>query len=122
MFVIALGHRCTLVWQSFFRNLAQPFVFTSAPATLDNYDFVPLSIFLSAVKTSVLRRRWQRPSWPVSPRDGLDRATLRRATASCSTRLPSRDRDPGVIVGATSRRLSHAADPVYPRSGSLSPT
>jgi iron(III) transport system permease protein len=56
MFVIALGlPLLTLVWQSFYRNLAQPFVFTSAPATLDNYDFIlRYPIFLSAVKTSVL--------------------------------------------------------------------
>jgi iron(III) transport system permease protein len=56
MFVIALGlPLLTLVWQSFFRNLAQPFVFTSAPATLDNYEFIlSYPIFLSAVKTSVL--------------------------------------------------------------------
>jgi len=56
MFVIALGlPLLTLVWQSFFRNLAQPFVSTSAPATLDNYDFIlRYPIFLSAVKTSVL--------------------------------------------------------------------
>jgi iron(III) transport system permease protein len=56
MFVIALGlPLLTLVWQSFFRNLAQPFFTTSAPATLDNYDFIlRYPIFLSAVKTSVL--------------------------------------------------------------------
>ena len=56
MFVFALGlPLVTLIWQSFFRNLAQPFVFTSARATLDNYEFIlSYPIFLAAVKTSVL--------------------------------------------------------------------
>jgi iron(III) transport system permease protein len=56
MFVVALGlPLLTLVWQSFFRNLAQPFASSSALATLDNYDFIlRYPIFLSAVKTSVL--------------------------------------------------------------------
>src|SRR5207247_2511242 len=55
MFVFALGlPLVTLIWQSFFRNLAQPFVFTSARATLDNYEFIlSYPIFLAAVKTSV---------------------------------------------------------------------
>jgi iron(III) transport system permease protein len=56
MFVFALGlPLVTLIWQSFFRNLAQPFVFTSARATLDNYEFIlSYPIFLAALKTSVL--------------------------------------------------------------------
>jgi iron(III) transport system permease protein len=56
MFAIALGlPLLTLVWQSFFRNLAQPFFSSAAQATLDNYDFIlRYPIFLSAVKTSVL--------------------------------------------------------------------
>jgi iron(III) transport system permease protein len=56
MFVIALGlPLITLVWQSFFRNLAQPFFSSSALATLDNYDFIlSYPIFLAAVKTSVV--------------------------------------------------------------------
>ena len=56
MFAVALGlPLLTLVWQSFFRNLAQPFSSSSALATLDNYDFIlSYPIFLSAVKTSVL--------------------------------------------------------------------
>ena len=42
-------------WQSFFRNLAQPFFSSAALATLDNYDFIlRYPIFLAAVKTSVL--------------------------------------------------------------------
>jgi iron(III) transport system permease protein len=56
MFILALGlPLVTLIWQSFFRNLAQPFVFTSARATLDNYEFIlSYPIFLAAMKTSVL--------------------------------------------------------------------
>ena len=56
---IALGlPLLTLVWQSFFRNLAQPFVGSTAPATLENYEFIlHYPIFLDAVKTSVLARR-----------------------------------------------------------------
>jgi iron(III) transport system permease protein len=56
MFVLALGlPLLTLIWQSFFRNLAQPFFSSSALATLDNYDFIlRYPIFLAAVKTSVL--------------------------------------------------------------------
>jgi iron(III) transport system permease protein len=56
MFAVALGlPLLTLVWQSFFRNLAQPFFSSAAQATLDNYDFIlSYPIFLSAVKTSVL--------------------------------------------------------------------
>jgi iron(III) transport system permease protein len=56
MFVVALGlPLLTLIWQSFFRNLAQPFVSSGAQPTLDNYDFIlRYPIFLAAVKTSVL--------------------------------------------------------------------
>jgi iron(III) transport system permease protein len=56
MFVLALGlPLLTLIWQSFFRNLAQPFFSSTASATLDNYDFIlRYPIFLAAVKTSVL--------------------------------------------------------------------
>jgi iron(III) transport system permease protein len=57
MFAISLGlPLITLVWQSFFRNLAQPFVGSGgARATLDNFDFIlTYPIFLAAVKTSVL--------------------------------------------------------------------
>jgi iron(III) transport system permease protein len=56
MFTLALGlPLVTLVWQSFFRNLAQPFFSTGAQATLDNYEFIlSYPIFLAAVKTSVL--------------------------------------------------------------------
>jgi iron(III) transport system permease protein len=56
MFVIALGLPLfTLVWQSFFRNLAQPFLSSGGEFTLDNYDFIlRYPIFLNAVRTSVL--------------------------------------------------------------------
>ena len=56
MFILALGlPLVTLVWQSFFRNLAQPFFSVGAPATLDNYEFIlSYPIFLAAMKTSVL--------------------------------------------------------------------
>jgi iron(III) transport system permease protein len=56
MFVVALGlPLVTLVWQSFFRNLAQPFFSSPAQATLDNYGFIlRYPIFLAAVRTSVL--------------------------------------------------------------------
>ncbi len=56
MFTFALGLPVvTLLWQSFFRNLAQPFVSTPARATLENYEFIlSYPIFLVAVKTSVL--------------------------------------------------------------------
>lgn len=56
MFAVALGlPLATLIWQSFFRNLAQPFMASAAPATLDNYAFIlRYPIFLAAVRTSVI--------------------------------------------------------------------
>src|SRR5262245_56362634 len=56
LFVLSLGLPLfTLVWQSFFRNLVQPFVASNAQATFDNYDFIlSYPIFLSAVRTSVI--------------------------------------------------------------------
>jgi iron(III) transport system permease protein len=56
LFAIALAlPLVTLIWQSFFRNLVQPFDWSAAHATLDNYRFVlGYPIFLAAVKTSVL--------------------------------------------------------------------
>ncbi len=55
MFVLALGlPLLTLIWQSFFRNLATPFMETTSPFTLSNYGFVlHYPIFLEAVHTSV---------------------------------------------------------------------
>jgi iron(III) transport system permease protein len=56
MFVVALGlPLTTLIWQSFFRNLAQPFLSSGETFTLENYEFIlSYPIFLNAVKTSVL--------------------------------------------------------------------
>jgi iron(III) transport system permease protein len=56
MFAISLGlPLLTLVWQSFYRNLAQPFVGSTSLATLENYRFIlSYPIFVDAVKTSVL--------------------------------------------------------------------
>jgi iron(III) transport system permease protein len=56
IFALALGlPLLTLVWQSFYRNLAQPFLSSAANATLDNYQFIlSYPIFLAAVRTSVL--------------------------------------------------------------------
>ena len=77
MFAISLGlPLLTLVWQSFYRNLAQPFVGSTSPATLENYRFIlSYPIFVDAVKTSVSARRHGgdhrgRAHLP----DGLDRA------------------------------------------------
>ena len=45
----------TLVWQSFYRNLAQPFMVAGGPASLENYRFIlHYPIFVDAVKTSVM--------------------------------------------------------------------
>jgi iron(III) transport system permease protein len=56
MFAISLGlPLLTLVWQSFYRNLAQPFMGSAGTATFENYRFVlGYPIFVDAVKTSVL--------------------------------------------------------------------
>ena len=56
MFVLALGlPLLTLIWQSFFRNLATPFMATTSPFTLSNYSFVlHYPIFIEAVHTSVM--------------------------------------------------------------------
>ncbi len=56
MFTISLGlPLLTLVWQSFYRNLAQPFLGSTGTASLENYEFIlHYPIFLGAVKTSVL--------------------------------------------------------------------
>jgi iron(III) transport system permease protein len=55
MFAISLGlPLLTLVWQSFYRNLAQPFIANTGVATLENYQFIlSYPIFVDAVKTSV---------------------------------------------------------------------
>jgi iron(III) transport system permease protein len=56
MFALALGlPLLTLVWQSFFRNLATPFMASSSPFTWANYAFIlTYPIFVEAVRTSVL--------------------------------------------------------------------
>ncbi len=56
MFLLTLGlPLLTLVWQSFFRNLATPFMPTTSPFTMANYQFVlHYPIFVEAVHTSVL--------------------------------------------------------------------
>jgi iron(III) transport system permease protein len=56
LFAVALGlPLLTLIWQSFFRNLARPFVRATAPFTLANYEFIlSYPIFLAAVRTSVV--------------------------------------------------------------------
>jgi len=56
LFAISLGlPLITLVWQSFYRNLAQPFVGSSGLASWENYQFIlHYPIFVDAVKTSVL--------------------------------------------------------------------
>jgi hypothetical protein len=55
-----------LVWQSFFRNLAQPFL-SRRPPTLDKLHFIlSYLIFLDAVRTSVLLAQWRRPLLPPS--------------------------------------------------------
>ena len=55
MFLAALGLPLfTLLWQSFFRNLAPSMFAPDLPFTLDNYKFIlGYPIFISAVKTSV---------------------------------------------------------------------
>jgi iron(III) transport system permease protein len=56
LFAVSLGlPLLTLVWQSFYRNLAQPFMGSSGVASWENYQFIlHYPIFLGAVKTSVL--------------------------------------------------------------------
>ena len=56
IFLIALGLPLfTLAWQSFFRNLSQPFIGAAVPATLENYRFIlRYPVFLDAVRTSVV--------------------------------------------------------------------
>jgi len=56
VFLVALGLPLfTLAWQSFFRNLSQPFMGSAPPATLENYRYIlRYPIFLNAVRTSVV--------------------------------------------------------------------
>ncbi len=56
VFLLALGlPLVTLTWQSFFRNLSQPFIGSPPPPTLENYRYIlRYPIFLGAVRTSVV--------------------------------------------------------------------
>jgi iron(III) transport system permease protein len=56
LFVITLGlPLLTLVWQSFFRTIATPFMTAATQASLSNYEFVlHYPIFLTAVRSSVM--------------------------------------------------------------------
>jgi iron(III) transport system permease protein len=56
IFLVALGLPLfTLLWQSFFSNLSQPFMGSNVPATWANYNFVlSYPVFLGAVRTSVV--------------------------------------------------------------------
>src|SRR5262249_43100544 len=56
LFAVSLGlPLLTLVWQSFYRNLAQPFVGSAGLASWENFEFIlHYPIFVDAVKTSVL--------------------------------------------------------------------
>jgi iron(III) transport system permease protein len=56
IFLVALGLPLfTLAWQSFFRNLSQPFMGAAVPVTLENYRFIlRYPVFLDAVRTSVV--------------------------------------------------------------------
>jgi len=56
LFAISLGlPLLTLLWQSFFRTIATPFMPTASPFSLSNYEFVMhYPIFLTAVRSSVV--------------------------------------------------------------------
>jgi iron(III) transport system permease protein len=105
LFLVALGLPLfTLVWQSFFRNLSQPFMASTAPATLENYRFVlRYPIFLDAVRTSVIVPAMAATAvvaltltmaW-VARRSASRFAWLLDALASAPIAIPS------VIVGAS---------------------
>ncbi len=56
MFTVSLGlPLLTLVWQSFFKTIATPFMPTASPFSFANYEFVlHYPIFVNAVKSSVM--------------------------------------------------------------------
>ena len=56
MYIATLGlPLLTLVWQSLFKSVAIPFMATTEPVSLHNYEFIlTYPIFLHAVKTSIL--------------------------------------------------------------------
>jgi iron(III) transport system permease protein len=105
IFLVALGLPLfTLAWQSFFRNLSQPFMGSAAPATLENYRFVlSYPIFLNAVRTSVVVSAMAATAvvaltlvmaW-MARRSASRFAWLLDALASAPIAIP------GVIVGAS---------------------
>ncbi len=105
VFLVALGLPLfTLAWQSFFRNLSQPFMGSPAPATLENYRFVlGYPIFLNAVRTSVVVSAMAATAvvsltlvmaW-MARRSASRFAWLLDALASAPIAIP------GVIVGAS---------------------
>jgi iron(III) transport system permease protein len=105
VFLIALGlPLLTLTWQSFFRNLSQPFMGSPVPATLENYRYIlRYPIFLGAVRTSVVVSAMAATivvgltlvmAW-MARRSGSRFAWLLDALASAPIAIPS------VIVGAS---------------------
>ncbi len=105
IFLVALGLPLfTLVWQSFFRNLSQPFMGSAAPATLENYRYIlRYPVFLDAVRTSVVVSAMAATvvvgltlvmAW-MARRSASQFAWLLDALASAPIAIPS------VIVGAS---------------------
>jgi iron(III) transport system permease protein len=105
VFLLALGlPLLTLTWQSFFRNLSQPFMGSPPPATLENYRYIlRYPIFLGAVRTSVVVSAMAATvvvgltlvmAW-IARRSASRVAWLLDALASAPIAIPS------VIVGAS---------------------
>ncbi len=105
VFLVALGLPLfTLAWQSFFRNLSQPFMAAGVPLTLENYRFIlRYPVFLEAVRTSVVVSAMAATfvvaltlvmAW-LARRSGSRFAWLLDALASAPIAIPS------VIVGAS---------------------
>jgi iron(III) transport system permease protein len=105
LFLLTLGLPLfTLVWQSFFSNLSQPFMGSPPPATLANYQYIlRYPIFLDAVRTSVLVSAMAATvvvaltlvmAW-IARRSASRFAWLLDALASAPIAIPS------VIVGAS---------------------
>ncbi len=105
IFLIALGLPLfTLVWQSFFSNLSQPFMGSNVPATLENYRYIlRYPVFLGAVRTSVVVSAMAATivvaltlvmAW-IARRSASRFAWLLDALASAPIAIPS------VIVGAS---------------------
>jgi len=105
IFFFALGLPLfTLAWQSFFRNLSQPFMGSNVPATLENYRFIlRYPVFLGAVRTSVVVSAMAATvvvtltmvmAW-LARRSASRFAWLLDALASAPIAIP------GVIVGAS---------------------